>query len=121
MKNKVNTNADCIVPILKVSNIEKTIDYFTEKLCFKKEWDWGNPVTFASVTIDKIGFFLCLECQGKNGTWSSIFINNLDEYYNQVKLLGAKILMEPKDEPWDCREFIVELPDEHKIRFTECK
>ena len=38
MKNKVNTNADCIVPILKVSNIEKTIDYFTEKLCFKKEY-----------------------------------------------------------------------------------
>ena len=121
MKNKVNTNADCIVPILKVSNIEKTIDYFTEKLCFKKEWDWGNPVTFASVTMDKIGFFLCLEDQGKNGTWSSIFINNLDEYYNQVKLLGAKILMEPKDESWNCREFIVELPDEHKIRFTECK
>ena len=58
MKNKVNTNADCIVPILKVSNIEKTIDYFTEKLCFKKEWDWGNPVTFASVTMDKIGFFM---------------------------------------------------------------
>ena len=29
--------------------------------------------------------------------------------------------MEPKDEPWDCREFIVELPDEHKIRFTEYK
>ena len=27
--------------------------------------------------------------------------------------------MKPKDEPWDWREFIVELPDEHKIRFTQ--
>ena len=57
--------------------------------------------------------------RGVNGTWSSIFINNLDEYYNQVKSLGTKVIMKPKDEPWNCREFIVELPEEHKIRFTQ--
>ena len=64
MKNKVNTNADCIVPILRVLNIEDTIDYFVEKRCFKKHWDWGDPVTFANVALDKVGFFLCLEGQG---------------------------------------------------------
>ena len=34
-------------------------------------------------------------------------VNNLDEYYNQVKLLGAKILMEPKDETWDCKNLLL--------------
>jgi len=34
-----------LIPILNVSNIEKSFAWF-EKLGWKKDWDWGDPPDF---------------------------------------------------------------------------
>ena len=54
---------------------------------------------------DDACIFLCLEGQGNPGTWMSLFLQHLDEYFELVKANGAVIKQEPQDEPWGAREF----------------
>ena len=112
---------ECVIPILNVSDFQASVKYYTEKLGFTKAWDWGNPPTFGCVTRDKIEIFFCLRGQGQSGTWHSIFVNDVDALFTELKERGAKIVMPPKDEPWGVREFHVEDPDGHTFRFGQGK
>ena len=47
------TKSACVTPILYVSDIEKSFDYYVNKLKFIKAWDWGEPATFGSVYFGK--------------------------------------------------------------------
>jgi len=48
-----------LIPILYCSNIQQSFAYYTQKLGFEKEWDWGNPVDFGCVGKDEVEIFLC--------------------------------------------------------------
>ncbi len=63
--------------------------------------------------------FFCLSGQGHPGTWLSIFVDDVDDYYNRIKTLGAKITHGPVDEPWGMREIHVQDPNQHVIRFGQ--
>jgi len=108
---------ECVVPILNVSDFEASVKYYLGKLGFRKAWEWGSPPTFGCVTRDKIEIFFCLRGQGQPGTWHSIFVNDVDALYEELKQRGAKIVMPIRDEPWGVREFHVEDPDGHTYRF----
>ncbi len=105
------------VPILYSSNILKSLDYYTKSLQFDTRWDWGEPPTFGGVGKDSIQIFFCEGGQGNPGTWLSIFVDDVDEYYNAIKPKGAKIISEPDDKIWGVREMLVGDPDGHIIRF----
>jgi len=61
--------------------------------------------------------FFCEKGQGSPGTWLSIFVDNVDEYYERIKGRGAKIICAPQNMEWNVREMLVEDPDGHRIRF----
>jgi hypothetical protein len=46
-----------------------------------------------------------------------IFIDALDAYFGFVRDQGAVITFGPRDCPWGTREFHVQCPDGHVIRF----
>ncbi len=112
---------ESLVPILYVSNFQTSMKYYTEKLGFRKVWEWGEPPTFGCVTRDGIEIFFCLGGQGRPGTWMSIFVNDVDALYDELCAKGAKIVMPPTDEPWGVREFHVEDPDGHTFRLGQGK
>jgi hypothetical protein len=37
---------ECVIPILNVKNFAVSMDYYVNKLGFRKKWDWGDPPTF---------------------------------------------------------------------------
>ena len=76
---------DCIIPVLNVKNIAESLKYYQHVLGFKKDWDWGEPVSFASVSRDGVSIFLCQDAQGQAGMWMSIFIDNVDDLYEEHK------------------------------------
>jgi catechol 2,3-dioxygenase-like lactoylglutathione lyase family enzyme len=106
-----------LTPILNVSDFGASMEYYTEKLGFRKLWDWGEPPDFGCVKRDDIEIFFCQGGQGQHGTWMSIFVDDADALYEEVRAKGAKIVMPPTDEPWGMREFHVEDPDGHTFRF----
>lgn len=107
------------VPILYSSDVQKSIDYYTEVLGFDNKWTWDDPPTFGGVSKDRIELFFCKQGQGNPGTWIVIMVDDVDELYEQIKLKGAKIVSPPKSMEWNLREMLVEDPDQHVIRFGQ--
>ena len=106
-----------IVPILNVRNVPLSIAFYVEKLGFKRDWDWGSPPTFASVSLGKSNIFLCQGAQGQPGTWLSVFVADVDSLYEEFKSRGVTIRQPPTNFPWGTREMNVQDPDGHRLRF----
>jgi catechol 2,3-dioxygenase-like lactoylglutathione lyase family enzyme len=55
-------------PILRVSDMEASVRYYTEKLGFESA-EWGNE-HFTCVSRDGAAIYLCQGSQGNPGTWA---------------------------------------------------
>ncbi|MES2417459.1 MAG: glyoxalase superfamily protein [Bacteroidota bacterium] len=106
-----------LIPILYSEDIKRSIAYYIEVLGFEEKWEWQDPPTFGGVDWGHIRIFFCKDDQGNPGTWLTIHLENIDEYYEVIKTRGAKILSPPEDKPWLMREMLVGDPDGHVIRF----
>ena len=123
-----------ITPILNVSDIQATFDWF-EKLGWKKGWDWGTPPTFGGVCSGDCEIFLCLDGQGgrgksalavtggvagaasaDKGVWMSIWVDDVDAVHRRCLQQGIEVTWPPTDEPWGVREMHVRHPDGHVFR-----
>jgi ankyrin repeat protein/catechol 2,3-dioxygenase-like lactoylglutathione lyase family enzyme len=105
-----------VTPILAVKSLPAAVDYYVRKLGFLKEWDYGDPPTFACVYRDGVFIFLSQGGQGSPGTWLSIFVQDVDALYEEYQRSGALIREAPSDHPWGVREMIVEDLDQHRLR-----
>jgi hypothetical protein len=103
------------VPILSVKNLDASLDYYTNKLGFLK--NWGAP-GFASVSRGKATVFLCQGGQGNEGLWMSIFLRDVDALHEEYKQSGALIVEPPMNFPWEHREMLVTDLDGHRLRMT---
>jgi predicted enzyme related to lactoylglutathione lyase len=117
MSDKIS--AQCLTPILYVRDFREAINYYTRKLLFDLRWQWGKPPCFGCVSLGKVEIFFCLKAQGHPGTWLSIFIDDVDDYFQRIKKNGAEVIYGPVNEPWGCREIHVRDPNEHVIRFSQ--
>jgi len=108
--------AEGLTPILYVRDFGEAMEYYTRKLLFRKLWDWGTPPGFGAVALGKVEIFFCREGQGHPGTWLSIFMDDVDDYYRRIQALGADIIEPPGDRPWGMREMQVRDPNQHVLR-----
>jgi catechol 2,3-dioxygenase-like lactoylglutathione lyase family enzyme len=123
-----------ITPILNVSNIKESFSWF-EKLGWAKAWDWGDPPNFGSVCSGEYQIFLCENGQGgrgrselestspldgndmaEGGMWMSIWVDDVDQVYNECLANGIEVTFPPTDMPWNVREMHVRHPDGHVFR-----
>jgi catechol 2,3-dioxygenase-like lactoylglutathione lyase family enzyme len=129
-------DARYITPILNVSNIKDSFDWFG-KFGWRKLWDWGQPPVFGAVGAGECEIFLCEGAQGgrghggvattfgpdggesaDKGVWMSIFVHNVDEEFEKCKAQGLEIAFGPADMPWGVREMHVRHPDGHVFRVS---
>ncbi|HEY0433184.1 MAG TPA: VOC family protein [Chitinophagaceae bacterium] len=111
------------VPILYATDVSTSIAYFIEQLKFENKWEWDDPANFGGVYRDETEIFFCKTDQGSPGTWVSVVVENVDDYYEEIKTSGAKIISKPETKEWNMREMLVECPDGHIFRFghnTDC-
>jgi predicted enzyme related to lactoylglutathione lyase len=117
MSQAKKISAKELTPIFYVRDFDEAMRYYTEKLLFRKLWDWGEPPTFGAVALDKVEIFFCEGGQGNPGTWLSIFMEDVDWYFERIKALGAEVIEPPENYPWGMREMRVRDPNQHVIRF----
>jgi hypothetical protein len=79
----------------------------------------GISTQFRGVSKESVQIFFCKNGQGNPGTWLSIFVDNIDEFYEQVKAKEPTSFQHLKTKEWDVREMLVEDPDGHRIRFGQ--
>ena len=80
-----------IIPILAVHDVDASITYYVQKLGFTDCWSFGEPPTFGGVSRDGIEVQFCKDCQGSPGMWVSVWVDDVDALYEEVKGRGAKI------------------------------
>ena len=129
-------NAHALTPILNVSNIVASFEWF-EKLGWKKIWDWGDPPTFGGVSSGKCEIFLCEGGQGgrgqgsnkmtfgptgdqiaDKGAWMSMWVDDVDAVYKRCLEQNLDVTWPPTDMPWNVREMHVRHPDGHVFRIS---
>ena len=103
-------------PILYSNDIKKSLQYYTEILGFEHSWEWGAAADFGGVSKDDVEIFFCLNGQGHPGTWIALLVENVDEYYEEIKQKGAIVHGSPVSQEWNMREIYVEDPDGHILR-----
>ena len=95
-------------PILDVTSVEESIDYYTSKLGFTKNWDWPDEAddkTFGSVTNGEVSIFLAETTGTIKPTWVFYDVNNADNVHAAYVEAGVTIREAPNDKPWGSREF----------------
>jgi len=116
------TNFNGAIPILNVKSVEKSIEYYTTVLGFKKHWDWpaeDDNKTFASITNGKAEVFLCEGAQGSPGVWICYNVADVDAVHKQYLAAKADITSPPADKPWGMREMLVRDLDGHVLRIGQ--
>lgn len=116
-KQRANARFECLTPILNVSDMQASLDHFTQKLGFDVEWRWGEPTGFACVSRDGVELFLCENAQGGGSVWISIFVDDVDLLHKEYRERGVDIVQPPTNFPWGVREMNVRDPDGHRFRF----
>ncbi|MGA9333940.1 MAG: bleomycin resistance family protein [Rudaea sp.] len=128
--------AKAVTPILNVSDIQQSFDWF-ERLGWKKCWDWGMPPTFGGVGSGECEIFLCLNGQGgrgggekratfgpesdeaaETGVWMSIWVDDVDAVCQRCLEQRIQVTWPPTDMPWNVREMHVRHPDGHVFRIS---
>jgi uncharacterized glyoxalase superfamily protein PhnB len=116
-------------PLLAVRNMKKTIEYYKNTLGFEMGMAFPTadnpeyadlsrdgmvlmiiPAENHGINVDEkfgIGVYLYMEIDG-----------DIDEYYEEAKKKGAKIVEDIKDEPFGVRDFTIEDIDGYKLTFT---
>jgi len=100
-------------PILRVENMQASLDFYVGKLGFKNV-EWGND-DFTSVSRDRAAFYLCRGGQGRGGAWVWVGVEDAELLHEEFKANGVKILMPPTNYSW-ALEFHVEDPDGNVLR-----
>lgn len=107
---------ELVVPILVVSDMPASIDYYVNRLGFERKWEWGDPPDFACVARDQVELFLSQTVKSVPASWISIFVQDIDALYETYQRSGAIIREPPADYPWGLREMTVEDPDGNRMR-----
>jgi len=114
MPDVPKTKFECALPILRVSDMNTSVAYYTERLGFRNAV-WGNE-WFTRVDRDGAGIFLCRGSQGNPATWLWIGVEDVRALHAEYTLKGVRLNHAPRNYPW-ALEMHVQDPDGHILRF----
>ena len=118
-----------ISPTLAVRNMKQTIEFYKISLGFKMGMAFPDADNPEYTDLSKDGMvlmFIPVENVGigkeeRLGVGVNIYMQidgDIDEYYNELKNKGVKIVVDIKDEPYGIRDFTVEDIDGYKLTFN---
>lgn len=114
-KNEISEiNFHASSPILRVSDLNNSLDYYVNKLGFSIDWKAENVI--ASVSRMQANLMLCENDQGKFGSWVYIGVGDAEKLHDELKAQEAIIKLPPTNYPW-AMEIHVGDPDGNILRF----
>lgn len=106
-----------VTPVLRVSNLSASIDYYTQALGFTINFKFPSEAIpfFASISRGRCHLFLSEGDQGHPGCWVWIDGIDVERVYDEFLASGAKIRNPPTNYEW-ALEMQVEDPDGNVLR-----
>jgi catechol 2,3-dioxygenase-like lactoylglutathione lyase family enzyme len=115
---------------LFVADIQRSCDFYTNKLGFAVEFVYGDPPNYGQVIRDNAQLNLRVVSEPvfvgdvrkrEDLLSASITVataNEIEELFLSYEAAGVSFHQELKEEPWGARTFIVSDPDENLILFA---
>ena len=115
---------------LFVADIQRSCDFYTNKLGFAVEFVYGDPANYGQVIRDNARLNLRVVCEPvfagdirkrEDLLCASITVataNEIEQLFLSYRAVGVSFHQELKTEPWGARTFIVSDPDENLILFA---
>ena len=104
-------------PVLQVSDLNRAVKYYSEILGFAEDFRFGN---YAGVRNGEAMLHLCghtVHNRPLGGGAAFIICDEVNSYFADIKQKGAIVKVEPSDEPYGMRDFIVLDPDGNHLTF----
>ena len=106
-------------PVFPVSDVEAAVVWYRDALGFEAYFinrDDSAETSYACLLRDQVSVHLVLKDEAARGTGGPIttqFVidSDIDEYFKDVTVEGARVLREPADQHWGSRDFIIADPD----------
>jgi len=113
-----------IEPVFIVRSIDRAVSFYVDRLGFELDYVFeGHAAVSRGIwTPTKVRIQLNAERSLPSGGvpgWHSIFVGaGLRELYEELQGRGVTMLSEIRERPWGMRDFDIEDPDGHVLRFT---
>ena len=120
-----------IAPFFIVDDVVSTANYYRDKLGFHYERFWNEPPSFCMVKRSGIVIMLAqLETKGvmrpnrlvdpEGGAWDSyIWIDDADALHAEFKSKDVRIVRDPCDQFYGCRDFEIEDCNGYRLCFGQ--
>jgi uncharacterized glyoxalase superfamily protein PhnB len=119
-----------VSPTLAVRNMKQTIQFYRDFLGFKIGMAFPDADNPEYVDLSKDGMVLMfipaknvgIGAKEKLGIGVNLYMQingDIDEYYNELKNKGVKIVVDIKDEPYGIRDFTVKDINGYKLTFNQ--
>ena len=117
-----------ILPVLPVSNIDETADYYIKSLQFREIFRQKSPEglsTDSQLTFEESTLMLNLNPEktplegGGIYLWVRLFEKNINEYYESLVEAGVNIVDPIKDQFWGDRSFTIKDCNNFHIAFNQ--
>lgn len=118
---------DAMQPILFVSSIEQSVDFYQEKLGFVLGFAItgdGGRMLHASIVHGAVTLMLAyadpaVERRLGGGAELYVYVDDVDGYYERVLTAGTVLSRDIEDQFWGDRTFTVTDPDGYVITFAQ--
>jgi catechol 2,3-dioxygenase-like lactoylglutathione lyase family enzyme len=117
MPTAPNIDCDRHHPILSVADVRAAIDFYTKKLGFTLGFTWGEPATYAGVTLGQVQVFLQLGTPCPKGCGVYFVVGNADELYEFHRANGVDVLETPGDRDYGLRDYAVQDLHGYRLAF----
>jgi len=119
MKNQDNfSHAASVLPVI---DMQKSIDFYVQKLDFKLTFSWGEPANYAVMKRGGVSIHLTQRADEQrpsdNHVTVYIFVRDIDEIYNQCVERNVTLLNSPQDKDYNMVDFDIRDPDGYIICF----
>jgi predicted lactoylglutathione lyase len=90
---------ECTIPILPVSDLARSVRFYTGTLGFKLDWGGDAGDSICSVSKDSCSIMLLQTDKTDSAVWVWIGLED-DSLFETYKAKGVKVLQEPRNYSW---------------------
>jgi catechol 2,3-dioxygenase-like lactoylglutathione lyase family enzyme len=92
---------------LPVSDLTEAIEFYVTKLGFRLGFTWGEPATFAGITLGKVEIFLRLAQPAPNDGAVLFMVGDADALYDFHRANGVEVVGPIADREYGIRDYAV--------------
>jgi uncharacterized glyoxalase superfamily protein PhnB len=108
---------ESVSPILSVTDLAGSIDFYRHVLGFDLAWAWGEPADIAAVCRDSVEITLTQRSEAKPMGASQLYlvVSDIDTYYASLLDAGVTMVIPLGDRPYGMRDFRIADPSGNEL------